>query len=201
MNNQRTWREEGGVHNEEILGSSVFVIHGFISHEECVRFIADSEQQGYEGAPITTSFGPLLRQDVRNNDRIMIDDSALAANWFQRAEPFLPSRLGEWKLLGLNERFRFYRYDPGQTFKRHYDGSYYRSHIEQSFLTFMVYLNEGYTGGTTEFYDVRDQPKATVRPKEGMALVFDHQQVHEGAVVESGRKYVLRTDVMYSRRR
>jgi prolyl 4-hydroxylase len=32
-----------------------------------------------------------------------------------------------------------------------------------------------------------------------MALVFDHQQVHEGAAVESGRKYVLRTDVMYRR--
>jgi hypothetical protein len=32
-----------------------------------------------------------------------------------------------------------------------------------------------------------------------MALVFVHEQLHEGAAVESGRKYVLRTDVMYVR--
>jgi len=30
-----------------------------------------------------------------------------------------------------------------------------------------------------------------------MALVFIHRQLHEGAPVIQGRKYVLRTDVMY----
>jgi hypothetical protein len=30
-----------------------------------------------------------------------------------------------------------------------------------------------------------------------MALVFVHRQLHEGALVLQGRKYVLRTDVMY----
>jgi len=31
-----------------------------------------------------------------------------------------------------------------------------------------------------------------------MALVFAHFQLHEGAPVLEGRKYVLRTDVVYS---
>ena len=31
-----------------------------------------------------------------------------------------------------------------------------------------------------------------------MALVFRHLQVHEGAPIVEGRKYVLRTDVMYT---
>jgi hypothetical protein len=30
-----------------------------------------------------------------------------------------------------------------------------------------------------------------------MALIFLHSIWHEGAVVQSGQKYVLRTDVMY----
>jgi prolyl 4-hydroxylase len=30
-----------------------------------------------------------------------------------------------------------------------------------------------------------------------MALLFDHHLLHEGAAVMSGRKYVLRSDVMY----
>lgn len=44
-------------------------------------------------------------------------------------------------------------------------------------------------------------PRASAARLRGTALLFEHQQVHEGAVVRSGRKYVLRTDVMYGRRR
>ena len=38
-----------------------------------------------------------------------------------------------------------------------------------------------------------------VRPKAGMALLFRHDEVllHTGDVVSRGKKYVLRTDVMY----
>lgn len=188
------------MHQEPILGDSIFVIHDFLSPEECARHIEESERHGYGDAPITTAFGPMLRRDVRNNERVMVDDPDLAAAWFARAEPFLPRELGRWELVGLNERFRYYRYDRGQTFRRHYDGSYFRPNGEQSFLTLMVYLNDEYTGGETRFYYPNDRPKATVVPRQGLALVFEHDQVHEGAVVESGRKYVLRTDVMYARR-
>jgi hypothetical protein len=36
-----------------------------------------------------------------------------------------------------------------------------------------------------------------VKPKPGMTLVFQHELWHEGAPVTRGRKYVLRTDVLY----
>lgn len=61
----------------------------------------------------------------------------------------------------------------------------------------MVYLNDDFAGGTTDFYGDDELPRASIRPKRGMALVFVHAQLHEGAPVISGRKYVLRTDVMY----
>ena len=32
-----------------------------------------------------------------------------------------------------------------------------------------------------------------------MALIFEHELLHEGAAVTAGRKYVLRSDVMYGR--
>lgn len=184
---------------EAIRGNSLFMLHGFLTPEECQAFIARSEQSGYEEAPVNTVLGAMRRSDVRNNDRLIFDDPALAADWYQRALPHLPARLGQWAVLGLNERFRFYRYDAGQSFKRHYDASFVRRMNEQSLLTLMVYLNDGYTGGETAFYHPNDQPMATVQPREGAALIFDHQQVHEGAAVTEGRKYVLRTDVMYRR--
>jgi predicted 2-oxoglutarate/Fe(II)-dependent dioxygenase YbiX len=184
---------------EVILENRIFLIHDFLSAAECREFIDRSEQSGYTDAPINSVFGASIRKDVRDNTRVILDDPVLAADWFQRALPYLPAQLGPWTPVGLNERFRFYRYDPGQSFKRHYDGSYRRLNREESLLTFMVYLNEDYTGGTTDFYHPDDRLKASVTPKTGMALVFEHLQLHEGAPVETGRKYVLRTDVMYKR--
>jgi hypothetical protein len=66
----------------------------------------------------------------------------------------------------------------------------------------MIYLNDGMTGGETRFFAdmehaFRRRPYLSVEPEEGMALVFVHAVWHEGAVVKSGQKYVLRTDVMY----
>jgi hypothetical protein len=56
----------------------------------------------------------------------------------------------------------------------------------------MVYLNDDFTGGETRF------TQGVVKPAKGMALVFVHQLFHQGDVVTSGRKYVVRTDVMYA---
>jgi hypothetical protein len=61
----------------------------------------------------------------------------------------------------------------------------------------MVYLNDDFVGGETKFYLDDGTPRLDVKPERGMALVFVHRQLHEGAAVVQGRKYVLRTDVMY----
>ena len=181
----------------------VFVIHGFLLPAECEASIARTEAMGYEDAPINTFSGPAINKQMRNNDRVMIDDPALAARLWERLEPFIPQRRGNWQATGLNERFRFYRYDPGQQFDWHFDGHYERSPTEQSAFTFMVYLNEGCGGGATEFDfrfvigDRNDTWLSSVVPETGMALVFVHRILHRGAPVTSGRKYVLRSDVMY----
>jgi hypothetical protein len=62
----------------------------------------------------------------------------------------------------------------------------------------MVYLNDDFTGGETKFYLDNGMPRLEVKPDRWMALVFVHRQLHEGAPVAQGRKYVLRTDVMYA---
>ena len=58
-------------------------------------------------------------------------------------------------------------------------------------MTLMVYLNDIFEGGETVFNET------TIKPQKGMALIFHHTLVHEGAAVTTGRKYVLRSDVMY----
>jgi predicted 2-oxoglutarate/Fe(II)-dependent dioxygenase YbiX len=180
---------------EHLNGRKIFVIPQFLMPEECREFIARSEQLGYTDAPINTVFGARLSKDVRDNQRILVDDAKLAAAWWDRARPMLVEEWEGWKAVGLNERFRFYRYDPGQRFAPHMDGCFQRSNGEQSHFTFLVYLNDGFEGGATSFHESR--ASLLVVPEQGKALVFYHRQVHEGMPVVRGRKYVLRTDVMY----
>ena len=181
----------------QLDGDRVLVIREFLTREECRSYVAQSEHAGYEDATINTSSGAVMAKQIRDNARLIVDNNQLADEWWQRAEPFLPQRIQGWRAVGFNERFRFYRYDPGQRFAPHFDGYFSRENGERSQLTFMVYLNSGFIGGETKFYDERRELRMTVQPESGMALVFVHQQLHEGASVLNGRKYVLRTDVMY----
>ena len=64
--------------NKECLdGDRVFVIRDFLTADECRAFIARSEQDGYEDATITTSDGSVMRKDVRDNARLILDDVSL----------------------------------------------------------------------------------------------------------------------------
>lgn len=183
------------MHKHELLKDLIFVIDDFITPDECLQFIARSEELGYDDAPITTRSGPLIRKDIRNNTRVMFDDPDLAASLFDRAKPYLVPSWSSRQPIGLNERFRFYRYEPGQRFAPHFDGPFDRGNGERSAYSFLVYLNEEFVGGETRFFE--PEP-LTVQPRAGQALVFYHQQLHEGVVLVEGVKYVLRTDVMYS---
>jgi predicted 2-oxoglutarate/Fe(II)-dependent dioxygenase YbiX len=183
---------------ESIAEDRIFLLRDFLTPDECAAFIEASEQQGYQAATVNTPAGPALITALRDNARVIVDDPALAAALWQRAKPLVPARIEDCEALCLNKRFRFYRYDPGQTFAPHYDGPFRRDNGQESRLTFMVYLNDDFTGGTTAFYEDDDTPMVSVRPEPGMALVFEHHLLHEGAPVQSGRKNVLRTDVMYA---
>jgi hypothetical protein len=171
---------------------TLFTIPGFFSTTECRAVIETAERLGFEAAPITTARGFVMAPDVRNNTRVMFDDETLAAGLWKRLEARIAGSAA-WSPIGLNERFRIYRYDPEQAFRWHRDGAFVRSDDERSFLTFMVYLNGGFDGGATEFED------ETVVPAEGLGVVFSHGLRHQGAEVASGRKYVLRTDIMFRR--
>jgi len=172
-------------------GAGIFTIDNFLSPQECADHIARSEQIGFEEAVISTEEGDRIMKDARNNDRILYDNPDLAAKLFARALPWLPPEIDGWQPCGMNERFRFYRYTPAQFFKWHQDGTFRRSQHEESFLTFIMYLNDDYTGGATEF------PWEKIQPKAGTVLVFPHRLRHQGAAIATGTKYVLRTDVMY----
>ncbi len=173
------------------INDSIFTVRNFFAPAECADYIQLTEDVGFADAPITTAFGPQHRPDVRNNTRVMMDDVERAEDIWDRAAQYVDDWDKNWRPIGLNERFRFYRYEVGQQFDWHFDGCYERPNGERSWLTFMIYLNSDFAGGQTAFED------AIVKPETGMALFFVHQVRHKGQPVIDGRKYVLRSDVMY----
>ncbi len=174
-----------------IHSDHAFTLTKFFSKSECDAQIRRSEALGFSEATVDTGLSTGVATDVRSNDRVVFDDPTLARLCWDRCKHYVPRYPGGWKAVELNERFRIYRYLPGQVFRWHRDGSFQRSSRERSLMTVLIYLNDQFTGGETSFSEF------TVSPSLGLALFFDHTCVHEGSEVVTGKKYVLRTDVMF----
>ncbi len=174
------------------IHKEAFLIENFLSEQECSDYLNLYEGEKFEEAKISIHGSQVMNKGVRNNDRLLFFDQQLADHLWMKVKDFVPDKIGFYKAIGLNEMFRVYKYSNGQRFKMHRDGSYERNEQESSFLSFLIYLNDDFQGGETEFRKI-----ATVVPKKGMALVFMHHLRHEGKEVLSGTKYVLRTDIMY----
>jgi hypothetical protein len=178
------------------IADGIWTVENFFTPEECQERIDFAESIGFGDAPINVGFGAeKIVNNVRNNDRAMVDDEDKAFLLWQKAKEHLPKTIQNRAAIGLNERLRFYRYEKTQKFSWHFDGSFVRPNGEQSLLTFMVYLNEDFLGGETVFVGSR---RTEIVPKTGLMLAFNHRIFHEGSVVREGKKYVLRSDVMFS---
>jgi len=156
---------------------------------------------------------------------LLAGEQDLVTPLFQRLLPLLPSTLSDGaRLVGINARWRCFRYSQGATYRAHIDGAWPGSgvaegpvYVEDSFgsgvtsrLTLLLYLNEGFQGGGTTFFLPREGVEGaidafSVEPRMGCALTFPHGDatgslVHEGSSVSHGGvKYIIRSDVLYSR--
>ncbi|UWQ79679.1 2OG-Fe(II) oxygenase [Leisingera sp. S132] len=184
----------------EVLCDRVFEAAEFVSADFCKQMIARAHELGFEEAMINTERGVEAIPDIRNNDRVVFDDPALASSFWWKVKPSFSASFNGAVAVGLNERFRLYRYHPGHFFDWHQDGEYRSAEGGVSRFTMMVYLNEGFEGGGTSFADVFSPFRFadfTIRPATGKALFFHHPLSHRGDPVLSGVKYALRTDVMF----
>lgn len=173
----------------------IWTIDNFLTPKECDDLILFSEQRGYEEAKVSLKSGAKMIKGIRNNYRLIYTDEHLASQYWQKLKNHCPKTIEDYNVVGLNEQFRFYKYESNQRFKRHVDGRFQQNKLEESRITFMIYLNDDFVGGETKFDEV------TIVPKTGTALCFIHEQKHEGCPVPEGTKYVLRTDVMYRKRK
>ncbi|XP_067655202.1 uncharacterized protein [Haliotis asinina] len=175
-----------------------FVLENVLSPEECDWFIEKTEKKGYKRALVNRGDSQEDIPELRNSSRLMWESKKESEKLWNRIKSFVPEVFKGKRALGLNERLRFLRYEPGEYFRIHKDGIFTRKNKEQSYITVQVYLNEGFKGGSTTFFSSDASQKVPVVPVKGSALIFQHDILHEGSEVLEGMKYSVRTDVMYS---
>ncbi len=197
-----------------------FQLLGVLGADECRSLVELGETCGYLGDAAVS-----LGRDIRHNDSFtwIADDETCARIW-QRCAGLVDPIAGR-PALGINARFRFYRYQVGDYFGPHTDGAWPGSRIvdgelvtnafpdRYSQLTILLFLSDDYDGGATQFQVSATDPSRPARFGEtvttvdirtplGGALCFPHGShpqhcVHASTPITQGSKYIIRSDVLF----
>ena len=193
-----------------------FQLLNVLSNEECLRFREISESVGYIPDAAVS-----LPRSVRHNDSLTwVVDKKLHDIIWSRCESFMQDEANIFhgkKPLGLNQRFRFYKYSEGDYFSLHTDGAWPGSAVENrrlisnaypdrfSKMTFLLFLSDAFSGGETSFLvDEKNSKTIDVRTPIGGVLCFPHgmhplHSLHSSKEISRGVKYIIRSDVLYER--
>jgi len=115
--------------------------------------------------------------------------------------------------LGINRRWAVIKYGPGQYMNTHVDGHVPGTVLDdgqlkyavgtRSYMTALFWLADDVVGGETVFTFPQGGTWVKIPPKTGAGLFFNHGQnavsnpLHHGGSVQSGFKYLVRSDVIY----
>jgi len=191
----------------------VILVDNVFAEDECVALLGKAEEHGFGATDYP--------KEYRGNLRLQVIDLSLAEAVWDRLRPLVPAVVHlrdcagaaadlscVWDAVGLNECWRLSKYYPGDRFMTHCDACFQRSRDERSMFTVNIYMNDVDGGGATRFYfsldDDDEKVDLTVKPRAGSCLIFrqppGQSYVHDGEELQSGLKYLFRSDVMYRRR-
>ncbi|MGL4603489.1 MAG: hypothetical protein ACRCU9_05005 [Iodobacter sp.] len=201
-----------------------FQLLNVLSGEECQRLIDISEMLGFLPDAAVS-----LPRHIRHNDSLtwIVDEQTDGLIW-QRIAHLMGDPAGLFNgnaALGINARFRFYRYQQADYFKPHSDGAWPGSRVINqqlvanaypdrfSQMTFLILLSEDFDGGATRFLVNADHPQqparrgdpvkeVDIRTPAGSILCFPHGMhpmhcIHSSQPITRGVKYIIRSDVLF----
>jgi len=176
-----------------------------MEEEDCAALLQAVNKKAFTPALVNVGCDrQVLRPEVRDGHRVIVDSTDLAAWLLEVIRPHLPRELEGFSLIDLNERCRFLCYTPGQCFEEHMDGCFRRQDGHphsgsHSRVTIQLYLHDvpRAHGGATTFFPGR-RHEVSIQPKAGSVLLFTQDLMHEGSLLQSGLKYTMRTEAMYA---
>ena len=135
-----------------------FVLTDVLTPTECTQIIAAAEAIKFM-PDLPIEHIDTSRSTLAHNV-FWLADSELNTVIYDRCKAFLPDSLG------LNARWRVYRYEPGAVYRPHIDGAWPGSGLDpktgkyvydmygdrKSKMTFLLRLNDDFEGGATTYY-------------------------------------------------
>ena len=163
---------------------------GLYSSDECDFLIERSAPLFQPSLVVDPQTGQQVPNPVRTSDAVgypLVDESPAIHALCRRLAAASETHVKQ------GEPLLVLRYRPGQQYRPHFDAI--GNEDNQRVLTFLVYLNEDYEGGETEFI----ASGLKVRGKKGDGLLFrnadasgapDRNSQHAGLPVTAGEKYL-----------
>ena len=215
-------------------------IDNILTKRECTEIIDASSACNFQD--MGRKYDP---NKDRNNSRLLVLDPDLAKYLWSQIEAVLLRVIrdnditlcplgfdvlrGNWEFCGLNEGIRMNKYSSkaNEYFALHKDAQYCPSGDRRSIFSLILYLNDSFRGGETNFYlpkNIKQQAKAmttdeeieaegglqkgfdsvNIVPRTGSAVVFSQNILHESTplvMLEAPEyKIILKTDVIVRRR-
>lgn len=176
------------------------IIRGAFNYTDCAKLIKYTENIGYKPASLHTDrYGvEHVYTEIRKSLRCIVDDKYFANVLLKRIIHVVPMKFKDKDFHKINIRLRFLKYETGDFFTRHQDGTFTDSDGSTSMITVLLYLNDDYTGANTRFFkDGRDGTPNEIKLETGMVVLMDQDIYHDVPPLLTGFKYVMRTELMY----
>lgn len=169
--------KEDKCHNRDFIkrsellnfGDEGFLLHNVLTAQECDMFMCEGENIGFE-----VIHG--AREEYREMTRIFIQSQELADTLWSRVQHHIQD------VVITGDPHKLHIHGPPVVMQGHW-------------TPFALNNNEQSGKYCAEDKNIM----CSIQPEKGLAIVFNHHRLHEGAKIIEGQKYILRTDVMYKR--
>ena len=75
----------------KFVDPDVLTVSGVLTSDECRMLIERAESIGFAAASVRTRSGPKMMTNIRNNDRVNLDDTEIADLMWSRISSVLPA--------------------------------------------------------------------------------------------------------------
>ena len=184
--------------SENSLSYKVF--DNVLSKTECQKLIKKATENGFEISPVyfVNEKKYQIKEKSRKSTFTRLQDSNNFLDLVkQRLTDICKSDKDNCNKLDnlfmANSGFRIIKYDNGGFFKVHKDAVKTvekEGNIYKGIYNMIIYLNDDYKEGCTNFMDFKNKKFYPIKGKTGDVLIFDPRTYHEGDIVE-GIKYIL----------
>lgn len=161
----------------------------FLSQAECTRLLS-----------LPLNFGRSMGWSNETDATHVTEHRTSSTAYAGHRTPRLKKRVADHLGLDIStlEDLQYQKYEKGQEYRPHFDFfSASEIHSENNRIcTFIMYLNDDFTGGYTSFPNLN----LSIKPKAGDALFFRYDYddaminnltLHSGEPVQSGVKYIV----------